>query len=184
MSTRLTNDMRDKIVSKLIRDRFFSEEQKLIKKREAFAKKVYNDVYSKKERDLMDSLPDNWLKKRDSIKVQFGSSYDIAYISFGERLPLPYKDDGRVVKIYDQEHNIAKQYKELKNKETMIREDKKNAESKAYSILNSVTTTGKLFSVWPEIEPTVSKMLPKSTCVPTINVEEVNKVFNLKEVKK
>lgn len=72
-AVRLTNYIRTEISNALLKHKFQEPVEKLLKKKAAFALKVYNDVFSEKDRKLMDNLPEGWMRQDKDIAVQFGA---------------------------------------------------------------------------------------------------------------
>jgi hypothetical protein len=177
---RLTKEMRFKISSELINNRFDSEEEKLKIEEDQFARDVYEDLFTKNEIEILNGLPDDWFPKTSHLKVSFGDSY--CYVNFLGQVKVPYKYEyNRCAKIYDGIHVFSKRYETLKDKKEKIVGEKKQLKNSIKSILDSVRTVKKLLEVWPEVKPTIDKLFDdnKENMLPAIPIKDVNKALKL-----
>lgn len=175
--TTLTNEMRNRIVSKLIQHRFSKEQERVKKLGHAVALAVYNDTYSKKERDLMASLPEGWLPECGSMRGVFGGEHGRALLSANAR--MPYRDDERYVKkSYDGDHKITQQYVEWKHAEKSLEAAIDGARTTAFGLLQTAKTVEKLLSIWPEVKPFIPEQTPRPAPV-AIPVGDLNALLKL-----
>jgi hypothetical protein len=197
MATRLTNDIRDSIVAKLMKHRFGDAIDTLIKDRAAFAEKIYNDVYPETQRHRMASLPAGWLPEDSDLSVEFngqargytrlpfdGSFYGpmARFRSKVERVHrriLNKHDHSACAKSYDATHALAVEYGQLSDRFDSLKAEFETAERKASAALASVTTIKRLIETWPEIEPFAKEFDETPPKLPAIPTSDLNQLLDL-----
>jgi hypothetical protein len=188
-TVKLTTGIREDISKKVIRHRFLEEHQALIKQGAALAELIYNDVFKKKERELMESLPEGWLPTDNDISFQSSSGYNRLYFNgkfYVEGLPNPALEEFRrfpkcrmsgAAKVYEAGEAIDKKIEELLDARKDFEERYAKTKRQVMASLNSVTTLGKLKSVWPEIAPFCPDEEPgQALAIPT---EQLNALLKL-----
>lgn len=198
-SERLTNDMRESIVNSMMTHRFSKEVEALWKARAAFARLVYNDIFPKKQREQMEALPAGWLPEYRSfyINVQ-GCSVDVYFsgrtlngkldsyhpdrekATEGASVRFPYEKSGayKSIKGYAADSPIAHKFTDIERQTSELDEAIRSALTAANKAVNSVTTTGRLVDIWPEVK----SFLPKGKAavqLPALPVETLNTIFKL-----
>lgn len=178
-SIRLSNSVRDEIISRLINEAFDKKFEDIDSERYALSLKVYNDVFSKKERDAMYELPDGWLPTVSEMKVQFGGdSCGVCRREFKEpvRVPAKYTESyGRIYKVYPDNHAFTKLHDSITSDFDSLKQLKNKAIAQAKAVLYSCNTTKALKEAWPEIENLVCEYEPseesenKTAIVPVAN---------------
>jgi len=200
MATRLTKDIRDSILTEVLRHRFQDRIEVLIADRAYFAEKVYNDIYRKADREKMEALPNGWLPNNTSIGVQFGDGghryttvlFDGAvYGEVGrvraktdkprERVKrrVPYKHSHGCVKVYEPAHKLSVEHQKLEGRFDELKQDYETAKRQASAALASVSTINRLVEVWPEIEPFARKYDETPPKLPAVPTSELNKLLDL-----
>ena len=204
MSVRLTNDLREKIQKKLLSHKFIKPLDRLADKKARFALKVYNDIYSKKERDLMQTVPADWLETSTSICVSFVSDY--MHLSFNGdysrynchreiqvrgtrreyiRMIDPVRSHG-ARKVYDNDHKLTHEHTDLQREEEDLHKEVHEAMAASNAALWSVNTLKQLLEVWPEVEEFVPEYAlrqdPKGKVnLPALPIDDLNASFGLKK---
>lgn len=167
-SIRLTNQVREKILADLMAAAYDKKLKAISDRRYALSVKVYNDVYSKAQRDAMLALPSGWLPKVKSIQVQFGgSSSDVCKREFpeGEEVPVPYKDKNswgstNILKVYDHDHKLTLEHDAVTDDIKALNSEMEASQAEASAVLYSANTTKALKESWPEIADIVAKYEP------------------------
>ena len=182
-SIKLTNGMRDKIIAALIENAFREPKERLTKKRYAFSEKVYNDLYDKKTRDAMQSLPEGWLIERDEFAIQFGEhSSGYCQRNLCEPKRFLARHACGVLKVYDNHHRFAVEHSELEAELYVLRDEKSRANAETRAVIYSCGTTARLKEVWPEIAGIVEQYEPSGdeskAIVPVL--QDLNKKLGLK----
>lgn len=196
MSKKLNKTIKNQIQEALIKHTFNKKLVKIADKKAKFALKVYNDVYPKKHREIMETCPEGWLKKQDSMAVSFCNSFTHLYFNGSES---HYNCHNRVLKgrdrvfflvpgsgynakkAYDGEHKLSVEHAKLMLEEDELHKELHEASGKAEAVIGSVTTIKKLISVWPEIEEFIPESSKReATNLPAFPIEDLNKSFGLK----
>lgn len=73
---KLTKQLKEKIAEAILDHRFKADQQKLKAERGALAVAIYNEKYSKADRDLMATLPEGWLPVYEVFRARFGTTHD------------------------------------------------------------------------------------------------------------
>lgn len=175
--TRLTNDIRDRIIRRLIEHRFSEHEKELEKHQHAFGLAVYEDLYSPEIQTAMAALPIGFFLLREYVDCQFGHDYETIY--FGCSKPIAAVHHICAAKIYETTAPIAKQFFKLKEEKDELRNKKDVARETARSILYSVHTVEKLLQTWPECKPFVEVSNRPEPLLPALPIAEVNTMFGL-----
>jgi hypothetical protein len=204
---RLTNSTRERIAKDILLYKFESTNIAELKKDHAsIALAVYNSIYTEKEREQIDALPDGWLPMTERINISYGYS-DYTSLNFNGSIynHIGYRVTSLVGhKMFSVEETVQRRMLEKFNRSTILIKDtdlsnritnhvnKINTTSsevttlyrKITAALSSVTTTKKLVEVWPESKPFVTKVFGDSTAkIPSkelsIPVAELNEALGL-----
>jgi hypothetical protein len=155
-SIRLTNQVREEILKTLL-DKGFSEKKKALEaRRNELSIKVYNDVFSKKDFDLMQSLPQGWLPGVTEMKVQFGGTFSgVCQRQFQEPVRMPHKHvsygSTNILKVYEDSHKYTVENDKITDDVRMLKSEMIKAEAQTKAVLYSCNTTRALKDAWPEI---------------------------------
>jgi hypothetical protein len=193
---RLDKRNRKEISDKLIKHRFEESANDLRRRMAAFAEEIYNDVYSVKDRTLMQSLPEGWLPTNSEIKVQFGSEMvelefngGVIHSKFGwnkhenkvtKRMPQRDRNDwhGRCVKVYDANDKLSNQWVSLSWELSDLLEKINDASSQIDVMLHRTTTSEGLIAKWPEVAPFLDG-INNYRHVPVIQTDKLNAILDL-----
>ena len=178
-STRLTKDMRNVILSRLMKHAFDDREKQLKVDEHALGDDVYGDLYPARLLKKMRALPDGFLRKSSGLRVCFGGQR--VNVSFGAtRLIAEAHDTYEGVKSYDASDDLSVRHLELDGRRRALDEDEGRAKSAAKAALDSCTTVKNLLEVWPEAEPFVRDFTTSRAVVAlTVSVDELNNQFGL-----
>jgi len=184
-STKLTNGMRDSILSQIIKGAYLEKEKSLEEKRLAFSLDVYNDFYPEKIREQMDALPQGWLPERTEFKVQFGgdsSGVCRRMLKEPKRFQERHSGFSAVIKVYDNSHKFTKRHDEITNALSDLTNEVSQSKTEANAILYSCHTTLQLKTAWPEIAKYVGVYEQKSERTTAIvpMTTDLNKKLGLK----
>lgn len=189
-TVKLTTSIREQIMWKVLRHRFQEEFDQVVAEGAAVADLIYNDVFKKKERDLMDSLPEGWLPTDDDIAVQAACGYQRIYFNGKfhlEGFKKPTLEQFRrfpkcrlsgAAKVYEAGDKIGERLGKLIESRTDLEQRVSLAKRQVMASLNSVTTLGKLKSEWPEIAPFCPEVEEVGTAlaIPTDRLNELLKL--------
>lgn len=195
MTTRLTNDLREKIANDILRHRFNEQVDALIADRAALAEAIYNDIYRKAEREKMDALPNGWLPEETNIGVQFVARYENFEFNghfYGKLGALRTKrEDDRVsrrvqfrhrvgcAKVYEEGHKLAVHHAELDARWSAMKAEYEAASRQTMAALASVSTIKRLIEVWPEVAPFVAKYDEQPCNLPSVPTDKLNEMLGL-----
>jgi len=176
---KLTKEIKAKIAESILDHRFKPEEQKLKAELGTLAVALYNERYSKTDRDLMAKLPVGWLPECAEFRARLGGSYD--EFKLPEKLKFRHNDVshryGHPLIVLEADHKLSILFANITNRERQVKESRKAAEVDVWAILNSVGTVDKLRDRWPEalkiIDPIIAA-IPKPANLPAIPMPELN----------
>lgn len=180
-TVRLNKMIKDVVKTRLIKKVFEDGQEKLKKAKARFGNKLYNDVYSLKERKAMEAMPEGFLKTSTSLKVQFQDVF--THVHF-DRRPIAAKHDYSCCKVYDAKDPLCLEWVELKRTEDQLEKEKRKAEVDIGVVLDQVTTLKRLLKIWPEVEPWVKDFAEPPvdrTNLPALPISELNKTLGLEK---
>lgn len=194
MSFRLTRANRERIQTAMLRHRFEDGFRALAEEEADLARDVYKDVYRKKDRDIMTSLPNGWMRECSVISAVFGGQYASLRVNGKEyneplglgievefptfRMPDKHRASS-AVKAYSAGHRLAVRYAKHKSKKEGLREEAFRARKQILVVLQSASTSKKLLEIWPECAPFLAPFTPKKAQLPAVPVVELNKALGL-----
>ena len=176
-SVRLTQEMRNLILSKMMKHAFGDRTAILDKAFSLLGQDVYNDVYPKSLQAKMKALPDGFLPTSSHMHVSFGGR--IANVSFGCSLRVSAALEYNLTKIYSAIDGLSVRYFELAKQRNVLDEESYKAEAAARAALNSCNTTRSLLAVWPEAEPFLKEYLAPPVRALTLSIPDLNKQLRL-----
>ena len=198
MSTRITKEVEKSIRSRILKERFESRYVATSENFKALANAVYNDVYSKKNQKLMQSLPKGWLCTSSGITVKFvgaGRSYErlnfsgscdckiMMYVnaSQGNERLMPYADIDRCLKVYDADAPLSLEYLARRAAIESLSADYDAAQMAISSTIMSFRTVAILRKEWPEIAPFTDHLdsAKAGGGLPAVRISEINKILGL-----
>ncbi len=183
LSEKLTTWKKERIVKDVMKYKFSKVDLELTQLEDKFSMEVYNATYTKEERQLLSSLPENFVKLVDSISANIAGCWSCTafYNSLGERrkvrVPAIFK-----TMTFDGSSAIGLAGSQFTDKARDIRDEKGRVSANIRAILNSVTTTKKLVEIWPEVLPFLNTTTHSSVpnrALPVIRVSELNKMLGL-----
>lgn len=183
-SIKLNNSIRNHIVDLLLDHKYTPLSEKMDKEENTLAEKVYCAVFPKKERDVIDSLKEGWLRESKDMYVRlYPNGYGLR-MHFGneEKRRFPH-DTGNTINLPDiierkgVEALNDKILEHMEEKEA-LGEECKQTRLEALSLLSSVTTVNRAIEVWPEAEQFIREavgVVQKSNAsVPALLAETLN----------
>lgn len=194
---RLTNEMRDIIAKRVLTHRFEKSLLEFYERRAALAKSVYDDVFTEGMQADMRKLPEGWLPRCSTIKIQFGvtgSAYDEMHFNgvihnsmtrYIKKRPdticklLPFRFRDHCVRVYNDDHMLAQSWQDLQDQHGNLHSNIKMAERQMEQALGRASSIKKLLELWPEMAPFVQDFLTQKTSVPAIPTAQLNALFKL-----
>jgi hypothetical protein len=199
-SVRLTNDMREILVRRLLTHRYKDAIQAIIDRRAKLAVDVYDDVYSKANRARMAAIPAGWLPQDNDIAVRFGDGQR-GYVNlfFNGRTDLsapfyhivddtnqtvhrtfPQKDKGQCLKVYPLEHDFSQTYEQIATDWAALKKQVKDTEALLASSVAKFTTIHAMIKDCPEAEPFVRDwLIAKPIPLPAVPRAKLNAILDL-----
>jgi len=147
-SVRLTQDMRQKILCRLLEHAFGDRQKELRTDDEAFGLAVYEDVYDVLTRRRMKAFPEGFLKLKIHLKVAFGGQQD--QVCWKGLRPTSAAHEYDRAKSYLADHPLSKRRDELEQRRSRLREEQNKSRSQIKSVLDSCSTIRQLVEIWPE----------------------------------
>lgn len=188
-TVRLSTMIKEIVEERLLKNAFEKREQALKKAQHRFAGKIYNDVYSLKERKAMAGMPDGFMETSSSLKVQFRG--DFTHVHFGESRRIASKHKYNCSKhkyncskVYDANDPLCDEHVKLKQEADDLEREKREARVDLNAVLDRVTTVKRLIELWPEVEPWVKDFIEPpidSKNLPCLPISELNKTLGLEK---
>lgn len=200
-ATRLTNNIRESLLKKLLERAFKPRCEDFLKRAAAFAVKVHADVFGDDLAKMM-ALPKGWLPTDDDIMVRFGG--DNTRLSFRgslgsggipdifRRCGAPGGDNvyllftsathSTTAKVYNARDALSIEYEALINERNDLVEEISKASRTANAAMNSCSSIQKLISVWPEVGDFAKEFLvdgERKALLPDVPRAQLNAILNL-----
>lgn len=176
----LTKSTRDSIRNKILKHRFDTEEAALHKALRSAGDRVYEALYSKAHRDLMNSAPDGFYARRESDYVKPPTGDYSTQVKWTDYKPLPYCDvhGARTLKLPSTETNKAiwNAYTDASQALKSFGSMKSEARVELDGVLAGFTTLKQLRDNWPEI----ADFIPPDPVKTGNNLVKVKDVINTK----
>lgn len=197
MTVRLTANIREQIKRAALEHKFGPLALSFVDEMRVLAADAYDDIYSKKDQALMESLPDGWLPTTNAIDVKMGSG-DRFYTSIRfngtfsspvfrtlSEIPEPVSKRTQsrhkwgCIKAYNDQDPLAIRFQAISDKISAMDEKFREAEVSLGAALNSVTTLKRLIEVWPEVEPFTKKFTKAPAALPALPTQHLNTILDL-----
>ena len=200
---RINKQIVDRLVHAILDDRFAEEEAVFFDNRAALADKVYEDVFSEKDRELMESLPEGWLPTSASLFVSFGgqrtelkfngapipedhlvhgSGRFVRRDTVSRRVPSnkSHRSFSSTVKLYPHESKLGEEWAEMAASQREFHERVKKADGMIRSVIGGCRTSATMIKAWPEVEPYLTALGTREpVLLPSVRVEELNEMLLL-----
>jgi len=198
-SVKLTEGLRDQLLQQLTKDKYVKEWDKIFEESAELTRRFYS--LFREENGLLDQfskLPAGWLPESNAIKVKVsGVKYKLHFNGYSRCLPWRHikgikeeKRPFRQIDLYSEvqvgvprTHELGSDLSDLILRAQKLEKEEKDLRNEIIGVLCSVTTTGRLCQVWPEIEPLVKKTLPRevqANQLPARVLTNLNAKLNLK----
>lgn len=172
---RLNKGIRQEICERAVAHGFKSEEKKLQAQTLKLSMEVYNHVYPKKVRDLMDQLPDGMLDTMTTFRVRAGGLTFCGDFD-GKALPIGARDKYGWPNI--ESAPLCKKIKDNLVAWRALRSGRAKITDEVMATLDSVTTLKRLREIWPEAEPFLPTQKDRGVAL-SIPISELNKKLGL-----
>lgn len=195
-SQRITATIRDALAKAALDRRFEAENERIeewqgeVDRLEKEAGDLaYKNAFEPADFKMLQKIKPDWLPKCSKIKVQINGDR-VTELKFHEARPVPKKFNefqppiSRVIEP-DNEALVAEAF--YQNEKTKlsdyideINQLKADLRARVIAVVESVTTTGKLRTVWPEVAGLLSAASqPATYMLPAINMDDLNKELGL-----
>lgn len=193
--------MREKIIDNLMVHSFLTRCQEKMTEQASLAAAVYDDFYSKAERETITGLPNGWLPSyeyvccrvdNEDLSLNFngwianGPAWGVLNDAGVKRpsekseRPFAHCDGGRFVKVHEGNKGLGKRLLTFVRECRTLDEELRDARRKADATLSKFRTVEKLIEAWPEIEPmTVGVCAPSPVSLPALATDTLNNMFGL-----
>lgn len=192
-SWKLTQEDRANLSSAILQHRFAATGVKLAAEEAALAAKCFEKAFAKADRTQMEALPDGWLPTICSIRVQFAGRVQMLDFAGREHLrvfraPLadpvwrrvPSKLERGVLLVVEATERLGIAHEQHQQAVRKAREDLSNLARQIDAVMSQATTSGKLITLWPEVEPFIASMRKRAPAkVPAVPIVALNKMLGL-----
>jgi hypothetical protein len=171
VSIRLTNELRTRIVSALLKDVFGTREERAKKVESDLAAKVLNWHIGDKNLALMKQLPATYFMSESHINVRATDVTSGLDSTEGFRVPAELQY-GRWIEL-PATHGMWKEIRASEAELEAISVARVEVNQKANGLLAGVNTVSKLLETWPEAAAYLPTFAEK-TNLPAVRAEELN----------
>jgi hypothetical protein len=168
-SNRLTNSIRQSIVTDLIKHAFLDRAQAQLDAECLLIKQIWDDIIGAKQ-SIIDSAPTGWFQKGSSFKIAidrevtrlnlikgFSSGYNCRLKLVGAKvastgdISMPYNAAcNSCLKNYESDSILGKRLQDLTASHDLLSEAIDSSQRTAKATLLSVSSITKLIDIWPE----------------------------------
>lgn len=181
MATRLTKEIRKKILLALLNHRFKEEQEKVLKDLKLLEVAVYKDIYPEKIRKAMAVLPEGYLPTGGQLRVIFGGEATQIYVHDAKPVSATHLGYSTTVKNYDANDAFTMEWRRIMRTKSDLAHKRDQASAMARGVMQNCNTFKQLVEAWPEVLPFVSDYMTKpAACVAlTVPIKELNAQFKL-----
>lgn len=196
-SVRISAAIRDEIIANVMAHKFVVESATVTEKEERIEaleksrnQHGYEMVYSERARKRLEEAPEGWYPTATSVQVMVEDD-GVVRVHFGRNrlVPFDHKDNNynKVVAIVPGEHPyfvaqraVDEARQDLADFREELNRQRRSTTARVLAVINSVTTTGKLLDVWPEVAPFLPEMVSSSSGgVPAEFIGDLNNHLNI-----
>ena len=182
-SVRLTLDMRQKILNRLLEHAFGVRLKELREDDESFGLAVYEDVYDVLTRRRMKAFPEGFFKLQCHIQVSFGGQqYRVCWKGLR---PTAAAHEYDRAKSYVAGDPLSQRRDELEKRRSRLREEQDRSRSQIKSVLASCSTIRQLVEIWPEASSFVEDFVasgPAAVTALALPIKSLNEQLGLPPV--
>lgn len=178
---RLNQGQKQTILNTLVKEKFSEAEESLRQESYVLADKIYKALHGEENLKLMARLPKSYFQTSWRIRIRLqsgiGKSFEFSDKSDDYRIMSAKLSNDTTIIAYD--NPIHDEIKAYFDKESDLSELKTNAHNAAKATIFKCATLKQLLSVWPEIEPFTECVKPRGSNLPSVQIQELNKIFDL-----
>jgi hypothetical protein len=186
-SVKMNQAMKDKLLKKIIKDKYEKLKDDFENKEHDFNERLYIDCMGKVTLEKMYDLPEGWLPESTEFLVYFeGGVYGghcEPQLKEAKRFLSKHLNRGYVrspLKIYDQNHKLYKEHEKISSEKESLKKEVNDTERNVRAIIESFNTTKQLCEAWPEIASIVENMFGEDvtsskSMLPAVNMVDINK---------
>ena len=178
--SKISKDIKEKIARRAATKFAEKTKIKLAKEEEKLALQCYNHIYSKKERDIIATVPDGWLRKCKCLK--FNIAGWTVTLTAKEEMPTKQQDYCKPLGVVEA-GDLADKVQAHATAKKKADEDLSAFYHKILSMLLGVSTWKKLQETWKEGTEFYKDLIPAENTganVPAVLVADINKALGLK----
>ena len=161
---RLTASIRGSILKKLMEKTFGARGIALAAESKKLAIEFYDDACGGLD---LSTFPEHFFNKETYLWISIDARTH--YFEFDTERCVPNRR-----KRYKGTHALAKKFLKLNKKQEALSKDKRSVRRDANTLLDSVTTDGRLVEVWPEIKEVIPDIVAAAK-MPMIPVGDLNR---------
>lgn len=178
-STRLTQTIRQEILSAAMNGAYKSDEQLINEKLIDLSEQIYRHLVTEEQERLMGRLPHGFFNlssaKRAYIRPSIGNtSFRHVELKFKKERRLPAFCSGyNDINIADDA--MLEAYLKIEKEKNALEEKRQNLRSHIAGVLESVNTVQKLLDVWPEAKPFIPQyVFAEKAALPALVTDKLN----------
>lgn len=147
MGVRLTNDLREVLVARIIAHGFDARAVALLDEEHALARRLYDHRYPAKHQKVMESLPKGFMPEDEHMRVYVGGEHH--QFELGACLRQAATPPDRFALAADDK--IGALCLDVARRKDALESERRKATSEARHVLRNVSSLAKLLEVWPAV---------------------------------
>jgi hypothetical protein len=171
--TRLTNDMRNTIIDRVLEHRFGKAKAELEARKKALAVEAYDTLFPKELQAKLAEIPKDWLNYGSYFRLNVaGQSHD-----FETDKPLWNNNYKRFT--IPREAPVCQKILTWAEDSVVWEQKRREAKEMAQAALARANTLPKLVAAWPEVEPFIYGLSATKANLPAVQTEKLNATLDL-----
>jgi len=181
-SIRLTNDIKNKIVSNCLNTIFKPKQEASTQLEGKLARACYNQLFTSSLQKMLEKIPKGWLREDNCLRFNADGWKVTLCLPKDTTVPTPYTNNCSVLGAITGE--LAAKVQEFVQERDRQKEEYRTKSSQLHSFLNNFSSLSTLKKAWPEGEPFYKDFVePSNSTVPAIYVAQLNEALGLTTTK-
>lgn len=176
--SKITKELRERIARKAVNATYEPKAADMKKEENKLAIEAYNHIFPKKTRDIIATVPENWLRSCDCLR--FNAAGWQVQLCAGKKMPTPVANHCDILGSLTGE--IAEKVQAYSTDKKKMDEEWRSAAHKMLGFLEQFTTFKKLEEAWPEGKKFYQEFNADrpSANVPAVITKEINEMLGIK----
>lgn len=173
---KLTNTMKDRIISNIMTDTFDLREKAVAAMKTDLADRIYESYYGGVYLGKMRQLPEEFFQSSSSLNIVLGT-IGVSLQMSTTRLFGEHHSAWRNWK-FESDSPFTKAYHAISRKEDKLNDDKSEMKRTLKSVILPTTTDKRLAEVWPDAEKWIPRTPAAMSNLPAVRPEDLNAMIS------